>query len=145
MSFDYSFIYRDFRYFCPVILKVVCCRFTVCGKNINIVRKGKVANGVNESSFLQSLLQFLMGTNNVDVSRGLDKGEWTGLFHTISLLVLDQTLWCGCSKESSHWDDSFEYSQHRIIGSNKDLELTKRPLSIALFQKVNTNECQYLN
>ena len=59
---------------------------------------------------------------------GLDMRDWTGLFPTIFLLLLNQILCCGCSKESSHWDDSFEYPQHRVRGSNKDFRTCKTPL-----------------
>jgi len=35
-------------------------------------------------------------------------------FLTITLLFLNQTLWCDYSFESSLWDDSNEWSQHRV-------------------------------
>ena len=35
-------------------------------------------------------------------------------------------------KESSHWDDSFEYPQHRVRWSNKDFRTWKTPLTRVL-------------
>ena len=34
---------------------------------------------------------------------------------------------CGYSKELSHWDDSFEFPQHRVRGSNKDFRTCNTP------------------
>ena len=57
-----------------------------------------------------------------------DKEEYSALFTTISLLLLKQTLCCGYLKESSQWDDSFEYPQHRVRKSNKDFRTCKMPV-----------------
>ena len=54
-------------------------------------------------------------------SKGIDKREWTGLLPQIFHSLQIQFLCCGYSKESSHWDDSFEYSQHRVWMSIKDI------------------------
>ena len=58
-----------------------------------------------------------VGTNEWNFKsfyRGPFKEEYTALLPTISLISSDQTLWCGYSKESSQWDDSFEYTQHWV-------------------------------
>ena len=63
-----------------------------------------------------------------------DKEGYSAPFPIIFLILLERTLCCGYSKESSHRDDSFEYSQHRVRGSNKELRTCKTPLSYrALF------------
>ena len=54
-----------------------------------------------------------------------DKEEYTALLSTISHSLSTQTLWCGYTKESSQWDDSFEYPQHRVRGYNKDFRTCK--------------------
>ena len=39
--------------------------------------------------------------------------------HVLKSLFDSLTLYCGYSKESSQWDDSFEYPQHRVCFNNK--------------------------
>ena len=38
-------------------------------------------------------------------------------------ICIDLNLCFGCSKESSHWDGSFEYPQHMFWMRNKEIDL----------------------
>ena len=80
----------------------------------------------NEVNLTNSIIyQTLWLDNNF---RGPDKEGYSALFPEISLLSITQTLCCGYSKESSHWNDSFEYLQYRVWTSNKNFRTWKMPL-----------------
>ena len=42
-----------------------------------------------------------------------------GVLHVLTFSFDPLTLWCGYPKESSQWDDSFEYLHHRVCFNNK--------------------------
>ena len=61
--------------------------------------------------------------------------------HVLKSLLDNITLWCGYSKESSHWDDSFEYTHHRVWLDNKRDIVEKR----AVYSFLSGHTPQYFN
>ena len=107
------------------IYKVVCFRFTVFGKGL----------------LLHSMKQIEIIVAEVQIRRR----AYSSNLPTISLLLSFQTLWCDYSKESSRWDDSYEYPQHWVSGFKKRiLESTKLPLFRALIvEKMFVPSCLF--
>ena len=114
------FIFLDKYY----ILSAYCqCMFLYTGVYLHTLH---IAGWRNALYIMDIALSYFMKSyaTEVHIRRGKQ------LFSpTISLLLSSQTLWyCQIySKELSQWDDSLQYTHHRVILSNKTFRTFRNP------------------
>ena len=65
------------------------------------------------------------------------------VFLVLKFLIYPLILCCGYSKESSQWDDSFEYPQHKVWLDNKKDIVVKRAVDPSLSGLLVSNEQHY--
>ena len=65
---NYTFIYRDFQFFCQLAFKVICCRFAVCGKGLISLEYHlpwtNVVNGLHQMLFWRGFTLYICDKRN---------------------------------------------------------------------------------